>query len=57
MNRKIEKGSKLTDEEVHKALQSPVKRRDSIRANEEGGRAELAAKESGGVRHINISMR
>ena len=41
MNRKIEKGSDLTDEEVSKALQSLVKqRRDSIEQYEKAGRAE-----------------
>ena len=47
MNRKIEKGSELTDEEVQKALQSLVKqRRDSIEQYETAGRSELAAKEA-----------
>src|SRR6478735_529621 len=46
MNRQIEKGSELTDEEVQKALQSLVKqRRDSIEQYENAGRTELAAKE------------
>ncbi|MDM7922750.1 MAG: GatB/YqeY domain-containing protein [Pyrinomonadaceae bacterium] len=46
MNRQIEKGSELTDEEVQKALQSLVKqRRDSVEQYEKAGRAELAAKE------------
>ncbi|MCV4785447.1 GatB/YqeY domain-containing protein, partial [Escherichia coli] len=41
MNRQIEKGSELTDEEVIKALQSLVKqRRDSIEQYEKGGRPE-----------------
>src|SRR5947199_10740957 len=47
MNRQIEKGSDLTDDEVTKALQSLVKqRRDSIEQYEKAGRSELAAKES-----------
>ena len=47
MNRKIEKGGELTDEEVMKALQSLVKqRRDSIEQYEKAGRTELAAKEA-----------
>jgi len=47
MNRQIEKGSELTDEEVTKALQSLVKqRRDSIEQYEKAGRNELAQKES-----------
>lgn len=46
MNRKIEKGGELSDEEITKALQSLVKqRRDSIEQYEAAGRAELAAKE------------
>jgi len=46
MNRQIEKGSELTDEETSKALQSLVKqRRDSIEQYENAGRAELAEKE------------
>lgn len=46
MNRKIEKGDELTDDEVLKALQSLVKqRRDSIEQYEAAGRTELAAKE------------
>src|SRR5678816_1285928 len=47
MNRQIEKGGELTDDEVTKALQSLVKqRRDSIEQYEKAGRSELAAKES-----------
>ena len=47
MNRQIEKGGELTDEEIQKALQSLVKqRRDSIEQYEKAGRSELAAKES-----------
>jgi uncharacterized protein YqeY len=46
MNRKIEKGADLTDDEITKALQSLVKqRRDSIEQYENAGRSELAAKE------------
>ncbi|HEX8071632.1 MAG TPA: GatB/YqeY domain-containing protein [Pyrinomonadaceae bacterium] len=46
MNREIEKGGELTDEELTKLLQSLVKqRRDSVEQYERGGRAELAAKE------------
>ncbi|MER3429974.1 MAG: glutamyl-tRNA amidotransferase [Blastocatellia bacterium] len=53
MNRQIEKGNELTDEEVLKALQSLVKqRRDSIEQYEKGGRPELAAKEAEEIRHI-----
>ncbi|PYS86116.1 MAG: glutamyl-tRNA amidotransferase [Acidobacteria bacterium] len=47
MNRQIEKGGELADEEVQKALQSLVKqRRDSIEQYEKAGRADLAAKEA-----------
>ena len=43
MNRQIDKGSELTDEEITKALQSLVKqRRDSIEQYEKAGRSELA---------------
>lgn len=50
MNRKIEKGGELTDDEVQKALQSLVKqRKDSIEQYEKAGRAELAAKEAAEV--------
>lgn len=46
MNRQIEKGADLTDEEITKALQSLVKqRRDSIDQYEKAGRTELAEKE------------
>ena len=57
MNRKIEKGGELTDEEVQKALQSLVKqRRDSIEQYEKGGRAELAAKEALEISHIETYL-
>ncbi|MGB7070587.1 MAG: GatB/YqeY domain-containing protein [Pyrinomonadaceae bacterium] len=47
MNRQIEKGSELTDEEIAKALQSLVKqRRDSVEAFQTAGRTELAEKEA-----------
>jgi uncharacterized protein YqeY len=46
MNREIEKGGELVDEEMTKALQSLVKqRRDSIEQYEKAGRQELADKE------------
>lgn len=46
MNRKIEKGGELTDEEITKALQSLVKqRKDSIEQYTNAGRGELADKE------------
>jgi uncharacterized protein YqeY len=53
MNRKIEKGGELTDEEITKALQSLVKqRRDSIESYEKAGRTELAAKEQAEIGYI-----
>lgn len=46
MNRQIDKGGDLSDEELAKMLQSLVKqRRDSVEQYERGGRMELAAKE------------
>jgi len=46
MNREIEKGGELTDEETTKSLQSLVKqRRDSIEQYEKARRDELADKE------------
>ena len=57
MNRQIEKGGELTDEEVQKALQSLVKqRRDSIDQYEKGGRAELAEKEALEISHIEAYL-
>jgi hypothetical protein len=50
MNKQIDKGGELTDEEITKALQSLVKqRRDSIQQYTAAGRAELAAKEQAEV--------
>jgi uncharacterized protein YqeY len=47
MNRQIEKGGELTDDETIKALQSMVKqRRDSIDQYQAAGRTELADKEA-----------
>jgi len=46
MNRKIEKGAELDDEEMQKLLRSLVKqRRDSIEQYEKAGRQELVDKE------------
>lgn len=57
MNRQIDKGGELTDEEVSKALQSLVKqRRDSIEQYEKAGRADLAAKEAAEIEHIDIYL-
>ena len=57
MNRKIEKGGELTDDEVIKALQTLVKqRRDSIEQYENAGRPELAAKEAAEIAVIDIYL-
>lgn len=57
MNRKIDKGSELTDDEVMKALQSLVKqRRDSIEQYEAAGRSELAAKEAAEIAVIEVYL-
>jgi uncharacterized protein len=57
MNREIEKGGELTDEEMTKALQSLVKqRRDSIEQYEKGGRQELADKERAEIEVIEAYL-
>jgi len=57
MNRQIDKGGELTDDEVIKALQSLVKqRRDSIEQYEKAGRAELAEKEALEISHIEAYL-
>ncbi len=57
MNRKIDAGRELTDDEVLKALQSLVKqRRDSIESYESAGRTELAAKEAAEIAVIEIYL-
>ncbi|MFL6466573.1 MAG: GatB/YqeY domain-containing protein [Pyrinomonadaceae bacterium] len=57
MNRQIEKGGELTDDEIQKALQSLVKqRRDSIEQYEKAGRAELAAKEAAEIAVIEAYL-
>ncbi|HEY2848039.1 MAG TPA: GatB/YqeY domain-containing protein [Pyrinomonadaceae bacterium] len=57
MNRQIDKGGELTDEEITKALQSLVKqRRDSIEQYEKAGRSELAAKEAAEISAIAIYL-
>ena len=57
MNRQIEKGAELTDEEVQKALQSLVKqRRDSIEQYSKAGRDELAAKEASEIAVIEAYL-
>ena len=57
MNRQIEKGGELTDEEILKMLGSLVKqRRDSVEQYEKGGRAELAAKERAEIEVIEAYL-
>ena len=57
MNREIEKGGELTDEEMRGALQSLVKqRRDSIEQYEKGGRQELADKERAEIEVIEAYL-
>jgi uncharacterized protein len=54
MNRKIEKGGELSDEEITKALQSLVKqRRDSVESYLKAGRSELASKEQAEIAYID----
>lgn len=57
MNREIEKGGELNDEEIQKALQSLVKqRRDSVLSYEKAGRPELAAKEAAEITVIEAYL-
>jgi uncharacterized protein len=57
MNRQIEKGGELTDEEITKALQSLVKqRRDSVESYEKAGRTELAARETAEIAVIEAYL-
>lgn len=57
MNRKIEKGEELTDDEVMKALQTLVKqRRDSVEQYEKAGRSDLADKESAEIEVIEVYL-
>jgi len=57
MNREIEKGSELDDEEMTKLLRSMVKqRRDSIEQYEKGGRPELADKEKAEISVIEAYL-
>ena len=57
MNREIEKGGELTDEETQKTLRSLIKqRRDSVEQYEKAGRAELAAKESAEIAVIEAYL-
>jgi hypothetical protein len=57
MNREIEKGGEMDDEEMTKLLRSLVKqRRDSIEQYEKGGRPELAAKEKAEIEVIEAYL-
>lgn len=57
MNREIEKGGELDDEEMMKLLRSLVKqRRDSVEQYEKGGRQELAAKEKSEINVIEAYL-
>src|SRR5678815_1201486 len=57
MNRQIEKGGQLDDDEVSKLLRSLVKqRRDSIEQYEKAGRQELAAKEKAEIEVIETYL-
>ena len=57
MNRKIEKGSELDDDEMQKLLRSLVKqRRDSIEQYEKAGRQELVDKEQAEVAVIETYL-
>lgn len=57
MNREIEKGGELDDEEMAKLLRSMVKqRRDSVEQFEKGGRQELADKEKAEIEIIDAYL-
>jgi uncharacterized protein YqeY len=57
MNRKIDKGGDLTDDEVTKALQSLVKqRRDSIEQFNAANRPELAENEAAEIEVIDVYL-
>ena len=57
MNREIEKGGELSDEEMTQALRSLVKqRRDSVEQYEKGGRQELADKERAEIEVIEAYL-
>ena len=57
MNRQIEKGSELDDEEMQKLLRSLVKqRRDSIEQYEKAGRQELVDKETAEIAVIETYL-
>jgi hypothetical protein len=57
MNRKIEKGGELDDDEIQKLLRSLVKqRRDSIEQYEKAGRQELVDKEAAEIAVIETYL-
>ena len=57
MNREIEKGSELDDNEMLKLLRSLVKqRRDSVEQYEKAGRQELADKEKAEIEFIEVYL-
>jgi uncharacterized protein YqeY len=57
MNRQIEKGGELDDEEMGKLLRSLVKqRRDSVEQYEKGGRQDLADKEESEIQVIEAYL-
>ncbi|MDQ6652418.1 MAG: GatB/YqeY domain-containing protein [Acidobacteriota bacterium] len=57
MNREIEKGAELDDDELTKLLRSLVKqRRDSVEQYEKGGRQDLADKEQVEIETIEIYL-
>lgn len=57
MNRQIEKGSELDDDEMSKLLRSLVKqRRDSVEQYEKAGRQELADKEKAEIEIIEVYL-
>lgn len=57
MNREIEKGGELDDEEMVKLLRSMVKqRKDSIEQYEKGGRQDLANKENAEIEVISAYL-
>lgn len=57
MNRQIEKGSELDEDDMQKLLRSLVKqRRDSIEQYEKAGRAELVAKEQAEIEVIETYL-
>jgi uncharacterized protein YqeY len=57
MNRQIEKGSELDDDDMQKLLRSLVKqRRDSIEQYEKAGRQELVDKEKAEIEVINTYL-